>query len=714
VVETSSTMSQTGTLQFAIDARHIRQLGRELVADKITAVAELIKNAYDADATTVTLRFGGDTERSGGCLQITDDASGMTFVDVRDRWMRLSTDYKARTPRSSRFQRWRAGQKGIGRFATETLGEKLVLTTTSETTGEHLQITFDWTEHYSAGTELQSVENKYVLSVGNPEQPFTTLHIERLHDSWNKGDMERIGRAVYLLQPPRPPEKVGDDPGLVVHIISADGTEVRIEPDLDAFLDAATAVITGAVDENGIGRWQIRSDRFELDEERILPDRILTTGAFRFRAYYFIYARAALGNVAVGRARAFGRDYGGIRLYRDDLRIMPYGEPTDDWLRLADIYRRREYLPPIGNNAFFGEVAITRDENVLMIDTASREGVVENESLRALRVFVSDGLLWGILQVAAARGKKGKSTRRKKDAPTRVDLLVRALAAVGAPANEETAARLSAVVDEIMADAARADAEQQERVQDLIGELELLRVLASLGTSIAVFSHELKAIMNASSGALLDVEDALTGGVDIEMVRASVNNLGEAMGKLDHLGEYIATYVSDSRRRERVPQPLHAIIKEFVSSFERTVNKRGITFDPDVVEPETLRTTPMSRSQIQAILFNLLTNAIKAMDGEGPQTRRIRISARRDGNYASLRFEDTGAGVPAELRHRIFDPFVSASLPSEQELGVGTGLGLKIVRDIVTAYNGDIDLVEATEGFTTAFEVRLPIWTDSV
>lgn len=705
-------MSQTGTLQFAIDARHIRQLGRELVADKITAISELIKNAYDADATTVTLRFGGDTNRPGGMLQIIDDGNGMTLADARERWMRLSTDYKARAPRSSRWQRARAGQKGIGRFATETLGEKLVLNSTSETTGERLQITFDWTEQYNAGTELQSVENEYVLDAGNPNQHGTTLHIERLHDPWNKADLQRIGRAVYLLQPPRPREQERSDPGLAVRIISPDGTEVRIEPDLDAFLDAATAVITGAVDEQGIGRWQVRSDRFELNEEQLLPHRILTTGAFSFHAHYFIYARAALGNVAVNRARAFGNDYGGVRLYRDDLRLMPYGERSDDWLSLADIYRRREYLPPIGNNAFFGEVAITRDENVLLIDTASREGVIENEAFEALTAFVRDGLLWAVLQVAAARGRKGKSTRRKQP-PTRVDLLVRALAAVGAPANAKTAARLSTVVDEIMADAARADTEQQERVQDLIGELELLRVLASLGTSIAVFSHELKAIMNASTGALLDVEDALTDGADVKAVRASVNNLSDVLEKLDHLGEYIATYVSDSRRRERAPQPLHAIIKEFVSSFEQTVNKRGIKFEPDV-EPETLRTTPMSRSQIQAILFNLLTNAIKAMDGEGLQTRRIRISARRDGNYASLRFEDTGAGVPAELRHRIFDPFVTASLPSEQELGVGTGLGLKIVRDIVTAYNGDIELVAPTAGFTTAFEVRLPVWVESV
>lgn len=702
---------EAGTLRFAIDARHIRQLGRELVADKVTAVAELIKNAYDADATELTLRFSGDTGRpGGGILEVIDDGHGMKLADAKNRWMRLSTDFKARTPRSPRWHRQRAGQKGIGRFATETLGGRLELISTSEETGERVQITFDWQRLYQAGENLDSVENPYELRQASCEEHGTVLRIENLHDPWTSADFTRIARAVYLLQPPQTPKGVTDDPGLTVHIVSADGKEVRIEPDLDAFRQAATAEITGDVDDDGVGLWRIRSQRFELDNEQVVPQRILIAGPFTFHAHYFIYTRETLGNIAVRRAREFGNEYGGIRLYRDDLRIMPYGERGDDWLGLDRISRRREYLPALGNNAFFGEVAITRAENVLLIDTASREGVIENEAFAELAKFVSDGLVWGVLQVAAARGRKGKASA-KSAAPSRVDLLTRVLAALGAPADTDTVGRVSTVIDEIMEDARRGDADQRARIQDIIGELELLRVLASLGTSIAVFSHELKAIMNASAGALLDVEDALETQ-ELELIRTSVEELGGAFEKLDGLGEYISSYVSDSRRRERAPQPLRALIDEFVASFKKTVNKRGIQFEHDV-SPETLRTTPMSRSQLQAILFNLLTNSIKAMDVEGQQQRRIRIVAQQVGQRVSLRFEDTGVGVPPHLKDRIFDPFVTSSLPAEQELGVGTGLGLKIVRDIVTAYNGDVDLVTPTTGFSTAFEVLLPVWADT-
>lgn len=703
-------MADAGTLQFTIDARHVRQLGRELVADKITAVAELIKNAYDADASTITLRFTGDTDRPGAMLELIDNGLGMTLADAQERWMRLSTDYKAQTPRSARWRRERAGQKGIGRFATETLGQRLILTSTSEATGECLQITFDWQRLYQAGIDLPTVANPYTVEAGSPERHGTTLRIEVLHDPWTIPDLRRVARAVYLLQPPRPRTVETDDPGLTINIVAADGQEIRIEPDLDAFLDAATAVMRGTVDEKGVGRWEVTSSRFDLHDQRLLPQRVLLTGPFTFHAHYFIYARAALGNIAVRRARDFGNEYGGIRVYRDDLRIMPYGEHGDDWLGLDRMYRRREYLPPLGNNAFFGEVAITREENVLLIDTASREGVIANEAFGELRDFVRDGLTWGVLQIAAVRGRKGKAST-KQEAPTRVDLLTRVLAAVGAPTDIAATTRMSVVIDQIMEDAARADAQQRERIQDLIGELELLRVLASLGTSIAVFSHELKAFMNASAGALMDVEDALDLE-DLAIVRTNVNQLRDALGKLDDLGEYISSYVSDSRRRERAPQPLFALISDFVTSFERTVNKRGIKFEHEVI-PETLRTVPMSRSQLQAVLFNLLTNAIKAMDTEGQQQRRIRITAHQVESRVILRFEDTGTGVPSELKDRIFDPFVTASLPADQELGVGTGLGLKIVRDIVTAYNGDVDLVTPTSGFTTAFEVRLPIWAET-
>lgn len=84
-------------VHFSIDASHISRLGRELVARRETALSELVKNAYDADATRVWLTFS-DTESPGGTLEIRDNGDGMTRKELLDGFMRVSTPIKFDQP----------------------------------------------------------------------------------------------------------------------------------------------------------------------------------------------------------------------------------------------------------------------------------------------------------------------------------------------------------------------------------------------------------------------------------------------------------------------------------------------------------------------------------------------------------------------------------------------------------------------------------------
>src|SRR5436189_1112990 len=110
-------------VRFSVDAGLINRLGRELVARQETAVSELVKNAYDADATWVELSFE-DGEKPGGTLKLEDDGSGMNRRELINGFMRLSSTDKVDNPISPLFKRRRAGQKGIGRFAAQRLGNK--------------------------------------------------------------------------------------------------------------------------------------------------------------------------------------------------------------------------------------------------------------------------------------------------------------------------------------------------------------------------------------------------------------------------------------------------------------------------------------------------------------------------------------------------------------------------------------------------------------
>ncbi len=120
------------------------RLGSEQLKDEITAVLELVKNAYDADATSVRVEFRGLGESQA--LRIQDDGTGMNEDDLDTKWAWLATENKIREDRSPVYRRRRLGQKGVGRFAAEKLGRQLLLRTRASGARDVLEVRFDWDE----------------------------------------------------------------------------------------------------------------------------------------------------------------------------------------------------------------------------------------------------------------------------------------------------------------------------------------------------------------------------------------------------------------------------------------------------------------------------------------------------------------------------------------------------------------------------------------
>jgi hypothetical protein len=188
-------------IRFSVDAGHIQRLGMELVAKQETALAELIKNAYDADATEVRVTFSNH-DKPNGTLVIQDNGVGMTAEVVRDAWMRISTTSKRDNPISQRYGRHRAGRKGIGRFAVQRLGTRLIMETEVAGNPNGLRVIFDWDKEFQAGRNLHdvfSLAQKYEKPV---ERERTRLSIFGLREAWSDPTLQRVWKAVVLLQPP--------------------------------------------------------------------------------------------------------------------------------------------------------------------------------------------------------------------------------------------------------------------------------------------------------------------------------------------------------------------------------------------------------------------------------------------------------------------------------------------------------------------------------
>jgi signal transduction histidine kinase len=706
-----------GNLYFGVDARHVRQLGQELVGDRTTALTELIKNAYDADATVVTLRFEDATVDEGGLLAIEDDGSGMALEDIERGWMRISTDAKDVQERSTLYGRTRAGRKGIGRFATETLGRGLTLRTTVAGAARALVVEFDWEDGYPSGADLSEIGNPYWTEPAPSAEHGTLLRVEGLYDTWDDAARQRVSRAVRLLQPPFPVVRARGragrrvDPGFRV-VVEIDGSpDPLVLEGYDEFLQAGTARVHARVDSKGRLKVHVTSEHLKLDVEETLAGRFPRTGAFSLDAAYFIFRKDALGGVGLSVAREMARVYAGIRLYRNGLRVMPYGERDNDWLGLDQLQGSRSgTLVPVANLNWFGQIAISREQNPDLRDTASREGLVETRAFTQLREGAREALVWAAAQVGAARRKKISTADRRPKA-SRQEVLATARTEFERTLRDElpdkVAAQVFPLLDTALApvidEASASDRSETQQIEDLLDELELLRVLASLGTSIAVFSHEVRSAVNASAAALTALASG-RGKVTERIERAQV-----AVHELQDLTGYIDAYVSASQRRKREPQPLTAVIGDFRDRLSSHL-ARNVNFETDV-RPSALRTAPMARSELEAVLINLLTNSVKAMDAEGHRSRRVSISAAADNGEVRLRFQDTGGGIDPKIRDRMFEPFVTDTRSPVSELGTGTGLGLKIVKDIVEDNGGSVAVVDPDDSYATCIEIRLPRWS---
>src|SRR5713101_5558577 len=119
-------MSAPEPIPFDVDAALLRELGERLVGRADIAVAELVKNAYDADASLVQIQIDKDR------IVVEDDGHGMSETEFRNFWMRIGSPHKAAQRISRGLKRPLTGSKGVGRLAVQFLGSNVEVATTSK------------------------------------------------------------------------------------------------------------------------------------------------------------------------------------------------------------------------------------------------------------------------------------------------------------------------------------------------------------------------------------------------------------------------------------------------------------------------------------------------------------------------------------------------------------------------------------------------------
>ena len=737
------------SLRFSVDAGIINRLGKELVGRAETALSELVKNGYDSDATTVTLVFANNNQ-PGGTLTVTDNGNGMTQQQLVNGFMRLSSTDKIHHPLSPVYKRTRAGKKGIGRFATQRLGAKLTIVTQTADATEAVQVTIDWSR-FVTDSNLLTIESKIENVPARAEGKGTALIIEGLREAWSDAAIKRAYRYLAELLQPYPLStqlaQSEDDPGFRVDIQQQDaqGNHKLVVNEQRAYFDQALAVIEGYVDDEGVGFWAIESQSLGIAQEvQVLnksdggqekPFDYLRN--IHLKAYYFILEAGLFPPNTITAVRETLREQGGVRIYRNGFRVLPYGEQDDDWTGLDSSARRNVIIAPHGNNSFLGFVELVDTEGQQFDETASREKLMENTAFQELSDFTYRALIGGVLRVAAARNRKGTAGEKRKTPakPTETikDAAKEALEAIEAMRREGAAATPPPAASppvtpppaagtpvpapsslDVFTNAVNtiigANTQQEQQNTQLIAEVNQLRVLAGLGLVIGQFVHEIKTYVTSFN---LDIQalTRLLGGD--EEAAAVLTTFGRNVQAFSTYRSYFERTISDNVSRELEPLELREIINPFLKTIIPDAEKAGITVLPPVFEGYDLFTVPMHRSEWASILFNFYSNAKKAIHQAGGPGR-IFVKCGKAGGVLYVEFSDNGNGIPADHQDKIFDAFFTTSQPASRQATfreelTGMGLGLKIVRDIVESYKGTIFVALPEPDFSTTLRIQIPV-----
>ena len=418
-------------------ARMLQLLGDELIASDRLAVFELVKNAYDADANEVTVRL--DTSRlRKPSITVNDDGCGMTLDDIQSIWLVPGDEHRKqqrlsrqRTPKHHRLP---LGEKGLGRFAVHKLGNHIELVTRAHD-AEECVVAIDWNK-LIAHPFLD--EAPVTIGVREP-QVFTNsttgtrIQISELRTVWRRGEVRRLHNQITSICSPF------EEPGSFTAGLDVPGHEDWLAglPDVRTILERAFWRFSFVLQDGSFewdyqfrkipglnleGRKKQGNEKLRLPSSgsrpktsnRLVADESTTAGIGPIRGEFYVYDRdkAILSHMPHQQAIAnYLDETGGIRVYRDGIRVYNYGEQGDDWLGL-DLRRVNTPTRRISRNIVLGAVHLSLENSTELIEKTNREGFVDNDACQRLRTIIL-----GALEEFEAERYLDKSRMRQLDTP---------------------------------------------------------------------------------------------------------------------------------------------------------------------------------------------------------------------------------------------------------------------------------------------------------
>lgn len=687
------------TETFKPRARLMLLLGDQLIRDTGIAVFELVKNSYDADASRceITLR---NINTPKARIVIEDDGVGMKPEIVTGVWFEPGTDFRKRQrEKGIRTAKGRLplGEKGIGRFAVHKLGEKITVITRA--TGQfEVVVEIDWGNF---GDDLYLSDVPIKISLRSPlhfkgKKTGTRIEVSNLREKWTRGKVRDLYRSITSICSPFKTKQLRDTGAFDVDLVLSPEPDSRkswlkglleVNDVIENALFRGSGLIEGdnvtydyefrplpAMKARIKGR-ELRNIRERifgiLDEEgsgvssRSKPKPIpidlskWKIGPIHFDFHIFDREPIVMDLATSDRTglKKFLDINGGIRVFRDGIRIYDFGAPGNDWLGLGD---RRVNIPVkrIGNNQIIAAVTLDSVKSTDLVEKTNREGFIENDAYSAFRIAV----LFTLRQIEVERNLDKERLRKEFSRKKIKEPVVEEIALLRDKLKKRNMLKeFELIVDRI-------------ENQFIVAKERLLSPAAA-GLNLMVVIHEVEKIV-----------DNIVKAVE---QNAAKNKIAKLLKNLSNTIEGISFLMKSSGLKE---EKAGILIRQALFNFDYRFRAHGIRVINGLAGKSISFLLKCYRRLIVSTLMNLMDNSIYWLENKGSKDKKIFIDILEDlhGGPAFV-VADNGPGFqeydPPEF---LVQPFISRK-------DDGMGLGLHIANEVAKLHKGHLLFPEADE-----------------
>ena len=711
--------SEDKKLKWRFDISTFRLIGRELITDRITALFELVKNCYDANATRVDVVFENvsydnavvdDTTKEvrgnpGSKIVIEDNGYGMSFEDIRDKWMVIGTASKRTSPFSPRpFGRRCVGEKGIGRFAVDKLGDKVNIVTKKEEDDRWLNVEIDWNSYFNEVSPderehirlFTDIENKYDYLDRNEGSGVsgTKLIVSSVREFWSKDDISRFYKEANKIVSPytllNPPFKI------YITAREYDWVEKPVEPDkIDFATEEAEITYRGGIQETLY---------FDKDKGCIAkkdgPLRIF--GGISLKIFYF----------DENARRNYYRKYkdvnnriDGIKIYRDGIIATPFAEAEANPDRKRDILgidKRlwQDIFNRISTREIIGILDITKDGNPKIIDATNRQDFIDNQEYRELKEFILEQLrAFEELKIYKRELKRASVSDELKTAKENVDTFAHSVNRV-IETNPDLKKDLQPLVEQATkagTSVKKAIEEQKKAEKEYIRKENMYLSIMSLQEYAIHIAHAVRTSLGKIQRKAEFFDKYYPDPEEEEYFKLYAKEIYQEMLVLNQVIDFMLSYSKSGLNFEDLN--LNELVSGLFKSYETSLKAENIR---SVVEiPDNLRINT-NRQFFMDILQNMISNSVKALKGVPDKT--IKCSGYISENDLILSMSDNGIGIPLEKREWVFGVFNTTTAESG-----GAGIGLYVVKTRVESLKGKVEVVDSEFGKVgTTIKITLP------